>query len=123
MATLRLPMVARCSGLAAVGRVEYAGGRDADPELVGIGRMGDDVVKDQPAAAGDPVGAGRVVGETLDMLPGFAVVLAHEEPGGLDPGIEPAMRPGQGPDGYHLVLALGIDKAFVEANPAFAPIG
>jgi hypothetical protein len=103
--------------------VEHAGGGDPDPELVGILGMRHDVVQDETAAARHPLGPARVLGQTLDVLPGLAVVVADEQPGGLDPGIEPAMRPGQRPDGLELVLAVGIGEARVEPRPAQAPVG
>src|SRR6202022_3694895 len=52
--------VAGLPGLAAVGRVEDAGGRDADPDLLVVLRMENERMQNHPAAARLPVGPRRV---------------------------------------------------------------
>ena len=91
--------VARLPRLAAVARLEDADGRDPDPRPVGVGRVGDDRVQDQPAGARPPGRSRRVVGQALDMPPGRAAVVAAEEAGRFDAGEQPAIgRRREAPD-------------------------
>lgn len=58
---------------------EDSGGRDPDPQLLGILGVGDDRVEDQPCGAGPPLGGRRVVGQALSRLPGRTVIVADEQ--------------------------------------------
>ena len=84
--------VARLPGRAAVARLEYAHGRDADPRPGRVRGMRDDRVEDQAAGAGLPRRAGLMLCEAADVLPGRATIRAPEQPGRLDPDLAPLWR-------------------------------
>ncbi len=50
--------------------------------------MGHERMQDQPAAARLPVRARRVIAQAGDVPPRFAIVVALEQPGRLDPGVQ-----------------------------------
>ncbi len=58
-----------------------------------------------------------------DMRPARPAVLAAEEAGGLDAGVERAVRARQAPGGLHRVLALRVAKPLARMRPARAAVG
>ena len=104
-------------------RVEHAGRRDADPDLVLVMRMDDQRVQDQAGAAGMPVFARRVVPQSLDMRPGLAPIVAAEQAGRLHAGIEAAVARGEAPHRLDRLFAGLVGEAFAGMRPGLAEIG
>ena len=117
-------LVARLPALAAILGVEHAGGGDAGPQLLRIGRVRHQRVQDQPAAARHPAITGRMRVQPRHRHPALAAIGAAEQARRLHPGIEAAIgRPGQAPDRLYRLLALGIGKTNAGMAPALPAIG
>ena len=118
-------LVAQVPGLAAIGRLERAHRRDADPHPVVVGWMGHDRVQAQAAVARLPLRPRRVLAQACDVAPGLPAVIAAEQAGRLDAGIERAVRGRQVPDrrdlGLTFVVAVG--QAFAGLRPGGAVVG
>ena len=85
--------VARLPGVAAVGGVEHAGRGDADPDLLRVvADASTSECRISPAPPRLPVRPRRVFAQAVDMPPGLAAVVAAEQPGRLDAGVEAAVR-------------------------------
>src|SRR4029079_19078124 len=91
---------ARFPARAAVLGRERAYGADRDPHLRGVGGVGNDRVTDEAAGTRRPARllAAGVVAERRDVGPRLAPVLAPEQPGRLDAGIDRPVRRGHVPD-------------------------
>ena len=79
-------------------------------------------MEDQPGAARPPVRPRRVVAQALDVPPGLAAVVAPEQPGRLDAGVEAARGRGHAPDRLDRLLALEIGETRARMGPARAQI-
>ena len=90
-------LVARLPGLAAIGAVEHAGRRDADPDALVVFGIDHERMQDQPGAAGLPVLARGMLLQPVDMVPGLAAVVAGEKARRLHAGIKAAVARGQAP--------------------------
>ena len=118
------PAVARLPGVAAVRGVEDAGAGDADPELALVRGVRHQRVQDQPAAAGLPVRPRRVVAQPGDVPPARAAIVAAEQPGRLDAGVQRAAGPlRQAPHRADRRLPRGVGEALAGMGPGRAEIG
>src|SRR3954464_7818698 len=79
-------LVAGLPRRAAVGCLERADGRDADPHVIGVRWIERNRMQDQAAGSGHPLRAARMVAQSSDVRPRLAAVVAAEETSRLDAG-------------------------------------
>ena len=79
-------------------------------------------MKNQPGAAGLPVGAGGMLAQALHRREARAAVVAHEKPGRLDADIEAAVAGRHRPGRRDRRLARLIGEALARMGPACAPV-
>src|SRR3954464_5728460 len=82
--------VAGLPGLTAIRGMEDTSAGDPDPELPCVRWVRQQRVQDQPAAARLPMRPRGVIAQPGDMMPDGAAILAAEQSGRLDPGVERA---------------------------------
>ena len=123
MKSARTPLLRVAQRLAAVGRLERAHGGCGDPHPVVVGWVSDDRVEAQPAVARLPVGPRRVLAQPGHVAPGLAAVVAPEQPGRLDAGVERPVRRVQLPDGGDLGLVVAVGQAGARLRPRLAVVG
>ena len=117
-------LVARLPGLAAVGRLEGADRRDAHPQVVWVGRIERDRVEDQAAVAGLPFRPAGMLAQARDVGPRLASVVAAEQAGRLDAGVDGlavcARR--EVPDVRDLSAVVAVGQAGARLCPGFAVV-
>ena len=103
--------VARLPGRAAVLGGEGPDRRDGDPHLRRVAGVGDDRVQAEAAGAGLPGPARGVLGQAGHVPPGQAAVLAPEEAGRGDAGVERVAARRHVPDGLDGRSGLAVGQA------------
>ena len=115
-------LVARLPGRPAVGRLERPDGRDRDPHPIRVGRVGTIEWRISPPAPGCPGRSAGVVRQALDVGPGPAAVIAPEQAGDPDAGVDRAVGRGDVPDGGDLRAVLAIGQPVARLRPRLAQV-
>ena len=85
--------------------------------------MRDDGMQDQPCPARLPVRRGGMGAQAGDMGPGLAGVIAAEQSGGLDAGVDAAVAAGEAPDRLDRLLVRGIGDPLAGMGPFCPEVG
>ena len=114
--------VSRLPARAAVLGGERADRADRDPHPIRVVGWGTIVWQMSPPAPGDQPGPARVVAEGRHVGPRGAVVVAAEEAGRLDAGVDRAVRRRDVPDGRDLLAIVAVRHALGQVRPRLAEV-